>query len=73
MRSVHFWIYSKSGGEAATPTPLQFQPASGPKRTGAKVTLVPKEVTSCICAPKSSEYLTYMNTTTQGFHNVNDF
>ena len=36
-------------------------------RTGASLTLLPSEVSSCLCAPTSSSYLTYMDTDTQEF------
>jgi len=36
-------------------------------RTGAKITLVPTEVNSCICSPQLTAYLTYMNTSTAEF------
>ena len=37
-------------------------------RTGAKLTLLPTKVDSCMCAPVTTEYLSYMNTSTAEFH-----
>ena len=38
------------------------------KRTGASLTLLPTEVSSCLCAPTTSTYLTYMDSSTQEFN-----
>ena len=37
-------------------------------RTGAIITLLPTKVDSCLCAPTTTEYLTYMNSSTAAFH-----
>jgi hypothetical protein len=37
-------------------------------RTGALITLLPTEVEACMCAPITTEYLTYMNSSTAAFH-----
>jgi hypothetical protein len=37
-------------------------------RTGAKLTLLPTKVDSCLCAPITTEYLSYMNKSTAAFH-----
>lgn len=40
----------------------------GPKRTGSKITLVPSDVTSCMCHPSSqSAFFSYMNQTKDAF------
>jgi hypothetical protein len=36
-------------------------------RTGSSITLLPTKVSSCLCAPTQSTYLTYMDTDTQEF------
>jgi hypothetical protein len=36
-------------------------------RTGSQIFLVPTDVSSCVCAPRSAGYLTYMNQSTVGF------
>eukprot|EP00949_MAST-11_sp_MAST-11-sp1_P001864 g1864.t1 len=47
---------------------------SGPRlayhrsRTGSSITLLPTKSPSCLCAPTSKTYLTYMNKTTAEFH-----
>ena len=37
-------------------------------RSGAAFTLLPSAADSCLCAPTSATYLTYMDTSTQEFH-----
>ena len=37
-------------------------------RTGGKITLIPTEKDACICKPKSKNYISYMNSSTQEFH-----
>jgi len=40
-------------------------------RTGAALVLLPSKDTSCLCTPKTSKYLSYMNTSTQEFEGYN--
>ena len=37
-------------------------------RTGALITLLPSKVDSCLCAPVTTDYLTYMNSSTAAFN-----
>jgi len=40
-------------------------------RTGGRIILLPTSTSSCICAPKTSDYLSYMNQSTQEFEGYN--
>eukprot|EP00040_Diaphanoeca_grandis_P032470 m.196795 g.196795 ORF g.196795 m.196795 type:complete len:870 (+) comp32636_c0_seq1:40-2649(+) len=63
------YTFPKVAGDINMITAVGSTPALAyhAKRTGAKMTLIPTNVTSCVCDPVSSEFITYMNSSTEAF------
>lgn len=65
-----YWSFPTSAGKLNVITAVgnTVQLAYHAQRTGAEITLLPRKATACVCQPKITEYMSYMNKTTAEFH-----